>query len=653
MADGGFRAGQHLNWRAVNYVIERLVDGDRWQLRNLQTNETTSHDLSDLLRAYEVGDLFFQVRATVDSDPDAELQRLLERSLSSFPEAEVARAKHLERYCKAIDAQEFQSLEPISLQPFIKNQAEKFSDTNPPSSWQLYRGYRAWIQSDQDVRSLMAQHWKKGNRDSKTDEGVPEVIDASIKAALNHREKRTSMHVHDEVVVRITKLNKFREEKDQLKIPTRRTIQRKIASLPAYELALMKHGRRYADHEFRVSLAGPEATSPLERVEFDFTPADANMLIDEAIGLPMGRCTTASMVDCYSDCCIASEVFPDTPNTANALTTLSQAILPKTWVRERYPDIKYDWPCHGVPNLIVFDNPWELIGKQIEKACIDLKFDVQFAPPRMGSFKGEIERFQQTTNFTLLHPAKGTTLSNYLELIDYDPHEQALITLQDYNTQRFRWIVDVFNRTKRGKPCYIPVERWQEGMRSRGIPFPSSAASLLPVIGLHQEGIVQHYGLVFKYIRYNSQILGDIRRKLGNRLRLKFVVNPQDLGSIQVMHPRDGIYLTVPAVKPYAKGLKLYQHKALLKAAEIEARKKVDEIELAHIRHDICKTLSGEIAKSNARLNKRKLFILQAQIESSKPAETPKPVKRPNSLKRPNTSKTTPRKTENYEADWL
>jgi putative transposase len=276
-----------------------------------------------------------------------------------------------------------------------------------------------------------------------------------------------------------------------------------------------------------------------------------------------------------------------------------------------------------------------------------LKFDIEFAPPRTGSFKGQIERFQKTTNFTLLHPAKGTTLSRYLDLIDYDPRKNALISLQEYKTQLYRWIVDVYNRTKRDKPCYIPIERWHEGMRSRAIPMPASAASLFPVIGLHEEGIVQHYGLSFRNIRYNSLVMGDIRRKFGNKLRLKFVVNPQNLGSIQVMHPRDGIYITVPANRPeYANGLKLYQHLALIKAAEIEARHKVDEIELAQIRNEICQNLSGELTKKNSRMTRRELFTLQSEIQSRRPAPPPKPAPQPMGCATPST-------TQHYKTEWL
>lgn len=115
----------------------------------------------------------------------------------------------------------------------------------------------------------------------------------------------------------------------------------------------MRHGRRHADLEFRTSLHGPEASAPLERVEFDFTPA--NMLIDADIGLPMGGAPPRQQSTAFP-LCLAVEVFLDSPNAANALTTLRQAIPPKIWFKEQYPDVKYDWPCCGVPALIAFDN---------------------------------------------------------------------------------------------------------------------------------------------------------------------------------------------------------------------------------------------------------------------------------------------------------
>jgi putative transposase len=238
------------------------------------------------------------------------------------------------------------------------------ADPHPPPATTLYRAYKDWIRSDKDIRALLPRHWKKGNRGARLPKETLDIVDASIALVLNHKEARTSKTVHDEVVNRIARLNKLRAEGTKLPIPSERTIRTKIGELPAYDRAKMRHGKRHADLEFRCSRGRPEATAPLERVEFDFTPADA-ILLDDTIGLPIGRCTTASMVDCYSGCCTAVEVFPDYPNAANCLTTLKQAILPKSWLREQYPNTKYDWPCFGVPNLIVFDNPWELIGKQL------------------------------------------------------------------------------------------------------------------------------------------------------------------------------------------------------------------------------------------------------------------------------------------------
>jgi putative transposase len=151
------------------------------------------------------------------------------------------------------------------------------------------------------------------------------------------------------------------------------------------------------------------------------------------------------------------------------------------------------------------------------------------------------------------------------------------------------------------------------------------------MIGLHEEGIVQHYGLSFKYISYNCDALGALRRHFGNRLHLEFVVDPDDLGSINVMHPREGFYISVPATHPeYARGLKLYQHKALIKAAEIENRQIVDEIELAHIRNSICKSLSPEVAKKNKRINRNKVLVLQRDLESRSSA--PKALRAPRNI---------------------
>ncbi|WP_158819917.1 DDE-type integrase/transposase/recombinase [Granulicella sp. S156] len=600
MARAGIAPNQKFTLGGATFIIHTRLEDNRWQVRNVLTGEWVAFPESDLLRLYQDRELVFEVAALDEVETSQRLKILLKRSLATFPENLVQKAERVLKYLIRLDCHRnngapIQSLAPKSLQQFIDAAAAEFEDPFPPSTSKLHVAYSRWIAGGRDIRAVIAKHEKRGNRLPRLPAEVLRVARSKIVEVLTCREKRTSRHVLDAVKTELSELNKHRDSSRQLPIPCMKTVTRMIAKIPRYELAVMQHGKRFADVEYRSTGRGPTTTRPLEQVEIDHTPIDC-IVVDETTGLPLGRPWITSILDRYSKCCIGFSIDYGGPSTRSIMRAFKNAILPKTYVKEKYPTIENEWPCYGLWSLLVADNGKDFLSDEVMRVSSDLGFDLLYGPPRMGSFKGAIERFQRTLNEQNMHPAAGTTLSKYIDLKDYNPRTTAVITLQTLQEEIHRWIIDVYHQDVHGTPGYIPVHRWTEGMKMMTVPLPAARVDLDRVVGLHRYGRVWHYGMDFLKLKYNSSELQDLRCQFGKKISLERVIDFDDLGRIHVIHPVHKTYIAVPATYPeLSTGISVYQQKLILKLARIETSGCVDNAALRRARETICSNLAKKL----------------------------------------------------------
>ncbi|NQT16728.1 MAG: hypothetical protein HQ582_28485, partial [Planctomycetes bacterium] len=56
----------------------------------------------------------------------------------------------------------------------------------------------------------------------------------------------------------------------------------------------------------------------------------------------------------------------------------SHTILPKTYLKERYPRVQGLWPCCGLPEKLVCDRGSDLTSKDLEQAAFQLGIELDF-----------------------------------------------------------------------------------------------------------------------------------------------------------------------------------------------------------------------------------------------------------------------------------
>jgi len=272
----------------------------------------------------------------------------------------------------------------------------------------------------------------------------------------------------------------------KLQWPSLRTIYRAIARLDDYEVTARRHGKRIADLKYHVVKEAPKPTRPLERVEIDHTKLDI-MILDDATGALAGRPWLTLAVDVHTRMPVGFHISYSDPSFQSVMSCLKHTILPKTYVAERYPDIKHRWECYGVPETVVVDNGREFHSKDFELACLQLGIQVQHMPRKSPWMKGTVERFFGQLNQGLLHSQPGTTFSNIAARGDYDPQKNGVITFSLLVELFHQWIIDVYARSEHRGISDLPGERWRAAMAECPVRLQSKAEDLDIVLWQTEE----------------------------------------------------------------------------------------------------------------------------------------------------------------------
>jgi putative transposase len=440
---------------------------------------------------------------------------------------------------------------------------------------------------------------------------VQAITDQVIERLYMTLERKRAPEVHLEVVRRLNEANRFRIETERLPIPSQSTVYRAIARRSPYALMAARYGKRRADIEFRVSGAGPETSRPLQRVSMDHTPSDL-IVVDDVTMLPLGRPTITSALDEHTRCPTGFYTGFEPPSCLSVMRCLRHAILPKTYVPREFPCVKNHWECYGVPELVIVDNPPEFHSSHFERACLQIGSDIQYAKVLVPWYKGKIERFLGTLNHGLMHGNPGTTFSNVFERDDYDPARHAVVLLSTFREMLHKWIIDVYLQTPHRGIKDTPAHRWHIEMVGLPPPLPRSAGELDVMLGMTAQRAVFHYGIELEGLKYNGPELGELRRRMGTRLKVELTFDAGDLGHINVLDPVKGTYIRVPAVNPaYATRLSLWQHKVIRRYAQRHLNARIDVAALAQAKAEIRALVERDFNRKSTRGRKRHARFLE------------------------------------------
>lgn len=496
-----------------------------------------------------------------------------------------------------------------------------------PSPTALRNWLRLYARTGDRMAALAPRYHRCGNR-KQLDTEYSKIID---KCVLHYADRSlpTRKDILDRVEVELYKLRKKRKE--PLKLVSQSTVDRRIAKLEPFYVAVGRLGEDRAMRRYQLVGRGVEALYPMHRVEMDDWEVDLmTLLIDAGTWKRMDeeqraevkrtRCIVTAAIDVKTRCIVGINVSESTPSTPAAKAALRSITLDKTKLA-RDCGAKATWEMHGRLNGLFTDGGPVFMG-EFREAARNCGADYTRPDPDPRQ-RGHIEAFfRYLRRFCRFFT--GQTFSNIVVKNDYPAEKFASLTVEEFRKALIRFIVDIYHNTeRRGLARMTPRAAWERDT-AKHPPDELTAAQRLYAFGFKHPGVrLDNNGVVYLDIRYNSAALGEMVMKLGNGKKLKdglavanvdLVIDPENLGQIFVQIPREhiahmqafapiamhGAFLEVPAVDRRFEGRTLARRLAANEGVRAFVRQAKLKGDVIRIEANESLTLEGQMAAERA-----------------------------------------------------
>lgn len=610
-----FEKGLEFNLGGVQYTLHSEID-DGWQVEDSQGGRIVFIKTHDLLEHYRSG-VLVPILTVMKAGVVREKNYLVEAMFDELEESEKLEVKAMLSFVKHF-IKSYPHKKSIGYIERVLGEYWKQDEMGrKPSGISAYRALRKYVASDGDPNSLIKRKYLRGNRRRRIAPEVLAICERAINNVYLTKARPTVETTHTEVLASIKLENRIRLPSQQLKAPSVTTLRNMIKKYDRYEVVKGRYGKHTADMEFRNVLGHTPSEGVNSRWEIDHTPFDV-VVLDDDYGIPIGRPSLTTIIDCGTHCIMAAHVSFQTNSTIRVAQAIKEAIFPKTSIREEYPSIDGDWACYGIPDYIAHDQGLELIGSSTQSLFHDLNIDTATMPMHRGDKKGMVERMGGVIVASITERLPGKTFNSISEKpFGYNPKRFASITLSTLREMVYKFIVDYYHQRPKDAIGMSPMQKWIEAIKHRSPRLPPNQDYVDARIGLVEYRRLTHKGIEFQNMLYNSKELGMYARSQGHH-ELKIRYNPEDLGHIIVM-TKDSGYIRVPANRSYfdyACGTSLPMHVAIKQRLKSQRKGNSPE-ELALTRHEIHKSAMVAINKDRKRLKKTSIDMLKFM-----PAET-------------------------------
>lgn len=587
-----FSSGARFLWQGVTYQITRLLPAGQVNIENMLSGATSIVEISVLTKA-----LFsFELRFVFKNEtvlPNGKTKGRGDKShldLTDYPEELVAVARYrldvispLLEMTKRIRADVLRRVHEIR---DAQQGQSKRTLQNLVSVAAVYRWIGDYVNSGRDLRSLIPSVHERGGRSvSRLNSEIDALADIVIQDKFKVQEKVSVDDVRYELAVRVSEENRVRPQDNQLNMPSRATLARRIEKSNVhrdYKTKREANSIRKADAQCGQT---PYPNLPLERVEIDHTRSDL-IVIDDHDNLPLGRLTLTYCLDTATRYPLGYYLGFEPPSYLTVMECLHHAICPKGDLQKLY-GVEHEWLAYGVPSTLVIDNGKEFIGHDLEDACLLLGTVLQYTPVRTPQFKAGVERMFGSLNTMFFHTLPGTTFSSPEERGNYNSTKQSCVYLSDVDKMLNIFLLDFYAERFHHGLNGVPARRWEEKMQHGFAPaLPPSAEELSILLGRTTTRVLHPYGIEFSSLRYNCDDLLTLRTRLkGQAAKIKY--HPSDLSYLYVYDSFEQQYIRVPALADeYTQGLSLWKHRVICHAV-LEEQDQVDLVALGKAKRKI------------------------------------------------------------------
>jgi putative transposase len=622
MARAYLLPGVTIQLRGERHLLKRQFPDGVWEAQSERTGRTGEFPSVVLLEALRAGEMNI-VLADTHADRAARA-----RKVPPDPKWERATAEErqeAERKLRYVKAALDKPRARRHLQVAIDDVLKTAPDDKAPSPSTLALWVSRYLSGGKDIASLLMRHSAKGNRSRRIPDALAEKVLAAIEAIYLQRERKTLQDTLDHAIVLVNDHNKLQpDETERLPLPTLRTVRSLLRRFDAFEICAARYGREYALRKFRAVLGEGESDACLAVVEIDHTPVDV-IVIDEQTALPLGRPWLTKALDRRSRAVLGYALSFEPPSYLSVMRCLRHAILPKTYLRKEYPEVKNDWPMHGVMETLVVDHGPDLHAKGLESAALRNGITIQYCEKGAPYQKGKIERLLGTVNRGLFQTIPGTTFSNILQRGDYKAEKTAVLTLAAAHKLLHLWIVDVYHQRRHRAIQDTPAHAWESEMSGRPIPLPVDRFELDVQFGVPERRQLTRKGITLNNLVYNSPDCQEVLVKAGQPVEVTVRYLPDDLGSLYLEDPQSGRHIRVPVLqrsREYAEGLTKWQHDLCQRFVLEQLHKRIDVVSLAEAKKRIAQVVEEELLNKTRKLRKKAARYAKADQRGPGSAET-------------------------------
>jgi transposase InsO family protein len=331
------------------------------------------------------------------------------------------------------------------------------------------------------------------------------------------------------------------------KRPCRETFRKWAKELVApIEAIERREGRRAAKAAARNATQKLRTDRILERVETD--AVNLAIGVTDQSGRYLGTVTIFGVIDVYSRAILGLTVQVGRGESAGSvIDSYKQSICPKG--PESLPEgLENDWPMYGVPEVFVSDGGSGYVSMKTQAFLLDAGSQSQIVQTYAGWQKPFIERF-----FNTLRTRFAQTLHGYCGKytdrpnLDATIEEKASMTLQEFRSALYEWLVDEYHQTVHGGLSgRTPHEVWAEQAQMfpphlpvnlERIKFTMGETKICTVSGDHG-----HQGIQLNNLRYNDREgrlkkIGMTLRNMNQPAKVQVEFTHNDISQVNVIDP--------------------------------------------------------------------------------------------------------------------
>lgn len=436
-------------------------------------------------------------------------------------------------------------VEPM-IEKIMNDETNTIRSEQPPKFRKVRTWYARWLATGRDIRALVVNHRKKGNRTPRRQEWEIEAFKKGINETYRNELKGSKgdawWAVHNAILLHAKENKVERSELGAEKVIGKHAVTKIINKMELYDLTYVRHGKREADMLMKAIRKGPPCSMPLEEIEVDHTPLDM-MVVDDQDRL-LGRPYLTAIIDRFSRMILGFSLSFTPPSWVSVMEALRVAVQPKERFLDeicraagRPNDFVNPYPCYGAGSRLFVDNAPEFRSISMKETERALDMQIVDLPRARGDLKGRIERWIGTVNRKVAHRAPGTTKNSIESRGNYKSEQEACLMLPDMKWALTKFVVDVHNVQEHSETGETPLARWQRGIAEVGERPTPPDDIIVPLTGLVVPRKLGPSGIEFETLRWNSNAFSALRNRIGANAIVQIRIDPYDLSTAYVLDP--------------------------------------------------------------------------------------------------------------------